>query len=261
MHTAQTNKTHTPFVVFFLAFHSSSCAFVLASTFTSRFLSPICRSWSSRKARNVDSGSLYSQKPKAGTHIGMEIDMRTWSNVYLQSEFRVCHGSKCSSTYNVHFVYYKLPWSLPEAPWTLFQLRTIPHFCKVREKKESCQLQKMSFFLAVFVWDYITTPHYINTDRICDCRFPSLTANSCLISMSEAFSDMFPTNTVVVGPLFSSSLAFMAAISLLGIAGLLTTGSDETITAGVGVMIPMWTGIIGAPGTRQRTTPFHMTVD
>lgn len=151
MHTAQTNKTHTPFVVFFLAFHSSSCAFVLASTFTSRFLSPICRSWSSRKARNVDSGSLYSQKPKAGTHIGMEIDMRTWSNVYLQSEFRVCHGSKCSSTYNVHFVYYKLPWSLPEAPWTLFQLRTIPHFCKVREKKESCQLQKMSLLHIILI--------------------------------------------------------------------------------------------------------------
>ena len=62
-------QIRTPFEVFFLAFHSSSWAFVLASTFTKRFLSPICRSWSSLRERSVDSGSLYSQNPNAATNI------------------------------------------------------------------------------------------------------------------------------------------------------------------------------------------------
>lgn len=94
---------------------------------------------------------------------------------------------------------------------------------------------------------------------------PHLTASSCLINMSEAFSDMFPTNTVVVGPLFSSlSLAITAMVSLLGTAGLLSTGTEETIT-GVGAMIPMWTGIIGAPETakenmQQAITPFSLKI-
>ena len=61
----RTDRTHTPLAFLFLAFHSSSWALVLASTFTSSFLSPICSSWSSRRDRRVDSGSLYSQKPNA----------------------------------------------------------------------------------------------------------------------------------------------------------------------------------------------------
>lgn len=32
-----------------------------------------------------------------------------------------------------------------------------------------------------------------------------LTASSCLTNMSDAFSEMFPTKTVVVGPAFSSA--------------------------------------------------------
>lgn len=81
----------------------------------------------------------------------------------------------------------------------------------------------------------------------------SLTASSCLISISEAFSDMLPTKTVVVGPLLSSlSLSRMAIASFLGTGGLLTTGTEGTITVGVGVMMPMWTGIIGVPATTKR---------
>lgn len=90
--------------------------------------------------------------------------------------------------------------------------------------------------------DIIPTPCY------CSFLAPlSLTANSCLMSMSEAFSDMLPTNTVVVGPLSSLSLARTAARSFLGIGGLLTTDTEGTITVGVGVMMPTWTGIIGVP--------------
>jgi len=76
-----------------------------------------------------------------------------------------------------------------------------------------------------------------------------LTASSCLMSISEALSDMFPTNTVVVGPLPSSaSLARIAATSFLRAAGLLTTAKDVGIRrARVGVIKPMWTGIIGPP--------------
>lgn len=43
-----------------------------------------------------------------------------------------------------------------------------------------------------------------------------LTARSCRMSMSEAFSEMLPTKTVVVGPLFSSfSLFFKPGCSFL----------------------------------------------
>lgn len=53
---------------------------------------------------------------------------------------------------------------------------------------------------------------------------PLLTESSCLINMSDAFSEMFPTNTVVVGPLFSSgSFAVAVGASFLGTATLLTT--------------------------------------
>lgn len=72
-----------------------------------------------------------------------------------------------------------------------------------------------------------------------------LTASSCRISISEAFSEMLPTKTVVVGPLFSLSLA--AIKSLLWTGGLLTTGTEGTITGGAEVMMPTWTGIIGVP--------------
>lgn len=72
------------------------------------------------------------------------------------------------------------------------------------------------------------------------------------MSISDAFSDIFPTKTVVVGPLFSSSLARRAARSLFGTGGLLTTGTDETITAEVGAMMPMWTGIIGVPALKLK---------
>lgn len=44
--------------------------------------------------------------------------------------------------------------------------------------------------------------------------------------MSEAFSEMFPTNTVVVGPLFSSASFVRAGTSFLGAATLLTTGIE-----------------------------------
>lgn len=56
---------HTPLALLFLAFHSSSWALVLASTLTNSFLSPKSNSCRSRRARSVDSGSLYSQNPKA----------------------------------------------------------------------------------------------------------------------------------------------------------------------------------------------------
>lgn len=47
-----------------------------------------------------------------------------------------------------------------------------------------------------------------------------LTARSCLTNMSEAFSEMFPTNTVVVGPAFSSaSFTLMGPDSLFWIIG------------------------------------------
>lgn len=85
-----------------------------------------------------------------------------------------------------------------------------------------------------------------------------LTASSCLMSMSEAFSDMFPTNTVVVGPLSSLALACTAERSFLGTAGLLTTDTEGTITVGVEVMMPTWTGIIGVPTTAKRNQLLSM---
>lgn len=82
---------------------------------------------------------------------------------------------------------------------------------------------------------------------------PFLTARSCRISISEAFSEIFPTKTVVVGPLPSLSLA--AIKSLLWTGGLLTTDTEGTITGGAEVMMPTWTGIIGAPvGKREGMT-------
>lgn len=46
-----------------------------------------------------------------------------------------------------------------------------------------------------------------------------LTARSCRINMSATFSEMFPTNTVVVGPALSSpSLALTPLDSLFGVA-------------------------------------------
>ena len=52
-----------------------------------------------------------------------------------------------------------------------------------------------------------------------------LTARSCLTNMSDAFSEMFPTNTVVVGPPLSSvSLALMVG-SFFGSIGLCATAT------------------------------------
>lgn len=50
-----------------------------------------------------------------------------------------------------------------------------------------------------------------------------LTARSCRINMSDAFSEMFPTNTVVVGPLSSVSLARRLPSSLFWIIGFCVT--------------------------------------
>ena len=60
-----TGELHTPLELLFLAFHSSSWDLVLASTLTNSFLSPKRSSCRSLRARSVDSGSLYSQNPKA----------------------------------------------------------------------------------------------------------------------------------------------------------------------------------------------------
>lgn len=50
-------------------------------------------------------------------------------------------------------------------------------------------------------------------------RVDKLTARSCRINMSATFSEMFPTNTVVVGPALSSpSLALTPPDSLFGVA-------------------------------------------
>lgn len=54
--------------------------------------------------------------------------------------------------------------------------------------------------------------------------YDQLTAKSCLTNMSDAFSEMFPTNTVVVGPLLSSvSLARMLPDSFFGAIGFCAT--------------------------------------
>lgn len=51
-----------------------------------------------------------------------------------------------------------------------------------------------------------------------------LTARSCLTNMSDAFSEMFPTNTVVVGPALSSvSFTLMVPGSLFGVIGFCAT--------------------------------------
>lgn len=51
-------------------------------------------------------------------------------------------------------------------------------------------------------------------------KVPTLTANNCRTNISEAFSEMFPTNTVVVGPVLvpvpsSWSLLRVAMVSLV----------------------------------------------
>lgn len=56
--------------------------------------------------------------------------------------------------------------------------------------------------------------------------------------MSDAFSDIFPTNTVVVGPLSSLALDCTVGGSFFGTAGLLTTGTEGIINVGVEVIIP-----------------------
>lgn len=61
-------EQRTPLALRFLAFHSSNCALVFASTLTRSFLSPKSSSCRSLRARRVDSGSLYSQKPKASRY-------------------------------------------------------------------------------------------------------------------------------------------------------------------------------------------------
>ena len=117
----------TPLDAFLLAFHSSSWALVLASTFTSRFLSPICRSWSRRSERSVDSGSLYSQNPNAGPREGGKKRQRsTRRKGLLASE--VQPGQETATAMTPYGRVNWLPCSFPEAPWTLFQLKTIPHF-------------------------------------------------------------------------------------------------------------------------------------
>lgn len=70
---------------------------------TTNFLSWICQPFSKRIQRNVPSGFSYSQKPNARKIQKFLLDI------------------KLESSNN-------LPWSLPLAPWTRFQLSTLPQF-------------------------------------------------------------------------------------------------------------------------------------
>ncbi len=69
---------------------------------TTNFLSWICQPLSKRIQRSVPSGFSYSQKPNAKK-----------ANKWLKNISNECKI---------------LPWSLPLAPWTRFQLTTLPQF-------------------------------------------------------------------------------------------------------------------------------------
>ena len=63
---------------------------------------------------------------------------------------------------------------------------------------------------------------WITMNSVC-----TLTARSCLTNMSDAFSEMFPTNTVVVGPPLSSvSLALMVPGSFFESIGFCATAIE-----------------------------------
>lgn len=87
MQPALPEEQHTPLALLFLAFHSSNCALVLASTLTRSFLSPKSNSCRSLRARSVDSGSLYSQNPKAST-ISEQQGVKNYSVQYELMQFK-----------------------------------------------------------------------------------------------------------------------------------------------------------------------------
>jgi hypothetical protein len=74
-----------------------------SKSLTTNFLSWICQPFSKRIQRSVPSGFSYSQKPNAKKKQINRLDGYRWNQI-------------------------SVPWSLPLAPCTRFQLTTLPQF-------------------------------------------------------------------------------------------------------------------------------------
>ena len=104
------------------------------------------------------------------------------------------------------FITLCLPCNLPCAPWTRFQLTTIPHFCWLHSIEEREKFVNTTVSHCTHTRDS-QLDNVLHVQKVSSTNNSLLTMRICLIRVSDARSVMLPTNTVVVGDMFPVELS------------------------------------------------------